>query len=47
MCMQCASTAASAAPAFGAVLTVLGGLVFKHRREERKAAASSPPPPAD
>lgn len=42
MCMQCVSTAASAAPAFAAALAALGGLTLKHRRDARRAANLDP-----
>ena len=38
MCVQCVQAGASVLPA---ALTVLGGMVWKHRREERLAEADT------
>ncbi|MFM8352422.1 MAG: hypothetical protein ACKN9D_15335 [Actinomycetales bacterium] len=44
MCMQCVATAStSAAPTFAAIVAILGGMTWRHRRAERAAQRASQP----
>lgn len=44
MCMQCVATAsASAGPTFAAMMAILGGMTWRHRRAERAAEWASQP----
>jgi hypothetical protein len=41
MCMQCVATAStSAAPIFAAMIAILGGMTWRHRRAERAVERS-------